>query len=67
MDYPGYQGQKREIGSGMVESACKEILNRRIKRARNWRLHNGMAIANLRAIWKADEWNTFWQEHLQSA
>jgi len=67
MNYPERIRAKRAIGSGKVESACKEILNKRIKQGRRWRLRNGMAIANLRAAWMSGDWSVFYKRYLNAA
>lgn len=67
MDYPSYIKEGLDIGSGLVESACKEILNRRVKQGRGWLVENGMAIAHLRAAWISGEWETFWNSRLKAA
>lgn len=67
MNYPERISENRSIGSGKVESACKEILNKRIKQGRRWRKRNGMAIANLRAAWLSGDWNVFYKRCLNAA
>jgi hypothetical protein len=64
MDYPGYLGQGWDIGSGPVESACKELIGARLKRGRRWLTHNAVNVANLRALFLSDQWDQFWKEAL---
>lgn len=67
MNYPERIKENRSIGSGKVESACKEILNKRVKQGRRWRLRNGMAIANLRAAWLSGDWSVYYKRCLKAA
>jgi len=66
MDYPGYLVRGWEIGSGPVESACKEIISLRLKRGRRWRRHHAVNIANLRGLFLSDQWDPFWQKALSA-
>lgn len=66
MDYPAYIARGWDIGSGPVESACKQIITARLKRGCRWKRRNAVAIANLRGIFLADEWDPFFLKALMS-
>lgn len=54
MDYPGYRRRHLSIGSGMVESGCKNIFGARLEGpGMRWRFANGLGIATLRAQLKS--------------
>lgn len=54
MDYPGYRRRRLSIGSGMVESGCKNIFGARLEGpGMRWRFVNGLGIATLRAQLKS--------------
>ena len=50
MDYPRYRSEGLEIGSGDVESACKNVIGARLKRGKRWKLENAEAMLNLLCI-----------------
>ena len=50
MDYPRYRSEGLEIGSGDVESACKNVIGYRLKRGKRWRLGNAEAMLNLLCV-----------------
>ena len=50
MDYPAYRRKGLPIGSGMVESGCKNIFGARLEGpGMRWRFANGLGLATLRA------------------
>ena len=55
MDYAHYRKQGYWIGSGTVESACKQIASARLKIAgARWTLSGAIATAKARAAWLTD-------------
>lgn len=63
-DYPTYLARGWEIGSGEIESACKTVVNQRLKGAgMRWRESGTTAVCQLRALFKSDPilWNHHWR------
>jgi hypothetical protein len=61
MDYPSYRRKGYFIGSGTVESACKQIVSMRLKRSgARWSSSGAQATAKARALWLSDDdsWNS---------
>jgi hypothetical protein len=66
MDYPTYQANGWLIGSGSVESACKTVVNQRLKLAgMRWGEDGTDAMCHLRALLRSEpgQWDAFWQRH----
>ena len=62
MNYPVFQQQGCDIGSGMIESACKNIVQARLKGSgMRWREDTATAVASLRALLLSDHWEDFHQ------
>lgn len=64
MDYPTYLARGWQIGSGPVESACKRVVNLRLKGpGMRWGSPGADAICHLRALFLSEptQWDTFWQ------
>jgi hypothetical protein len=62
MDYPGFVARQFPIGSGAVESACKGVVEARLKGAgMRWATAGSQAIASLRALHRSGRWAAFWQ------
>ncbi len=58
MDYPTYRARGLQIGSGPVESACKQLVSARLKLAGMiWDAEGAEAVAVVRAWLKSDRWN----------
>jgi hypothetical protein len=56
------------IGSGPVESACKNIVNARLKRSgMRWSMEGGQNVLNLRVHLKSDRWDAAWSTYLDRA
>jgi len=65
MPYAQMRAQKVPIGSGVVESAVRRVLNLRFKSASMcWRVDNLEPLLYLRAILKAGRWDDFMAAHL---
>lgn len=63
MDYPSYEANGWQIGSGPVESACKTVVGQRMKSGgMRWGEDGGDAVCHLRALFKSegDGWDAFW-------
>jgi hypothetical protein len=57
MDYAYFRAQGYFIGSGTVESACKQIVALRLKRAgARWAKACASAVAKARAAWLSHQW-----------
>jgi hypothetical protein len=57
MDYAHYRKLNLQIGSGTIESACKHLIDARLKQAgMRWNLDNARCLAKLRARFKSDRW-----------
>jgi len=64
MDYPRFVARQLPLGSGAVESACKCLVEARLKQAgMRWGAPGSQAIASLRAVQRAGRWAAFWQTH----
>jgi hypothetical protein len=57
MDYPTYRAKGYHIGSGTVESGCKQIVTQRLKVAGAiWNLDNAIQTAKARAALLSNQW-----------
>jgi hypothetical protein len=67
MDYPTYRAKGYQIGSGTIESGCKQIVSQRLKVAGAiWDLENGITTAKARAALLSGQWQAISarREHL---
>lgn len=63
-DYPTYLGRGWQIGSGMIEAACKTVVGQRLKESgMRWRERGTTALCQLRALHKSQRelWVHYWQ------
>jgi hypothetical protein len=63
MDYPTYRAKGWQIGSGVIESACKRVVGQRLKGAgMRWGADGADALCHLRALFLSDagQWEAFW-------
>lgn len=63
-DYPRYVKNGWQIGSGVIESACKSVVGRRLKGpGMRWRPHGTTAMCQLRALYKSTDrlWDQYWR------
>lgn len=63
MDYPRYLGNGWQIGSGVVESACKTIVCQRLKQSgMRWRESGTNNLCHLRALYLSsnERWEYYW-------
>jgi len=59
MDYPTYRAKGYQIGSGTIESGCKQIVTQRLKVAGAiWDHHNAIKTAKARAALLSGHWDT---------
>lgn len=64
MRYADFRARGLPIGSGVVEAACKCIVNSRLKRSgMRWTREGGQHVLNLRVRVQSGEWDAFWNEH----
>lgn len=57
MDYASYRARGLQIGSGSVESACKQVVSARLKQAGMiWNAEGAEAVAMVRAWLKSERW-----------
>jgi hypothetical protein len=64
MAYPQFVARHLPIGSGAVESACKGLVEARLKQAgMRWSVPGSQAIASLRALHRSGRWAAFRQTH----
>jgi hypothetical protein len=64
MDYPTYEKKGWPIGSGAVESACKMVVNQRLKAGgMRWKESGSHAMCHLRALYRSEkgQWDAFWK------
>ncbi len=60
-DYVDYRAKGYVIGSGMMESTCKQIVGQRLKGSgRQWSEPGAVAMAHLIVHRLNDDWNDFW-------
>jgi hypothetical protein len=60
MDYASYEGQGLSIGSGAIESGCKQVVTQRLKGAgMRWTEEAAQAIAHLRCLQLSSMWEGF--------
>jgi hypothetical protein len=63
MDYPTYLANGWQIGSGIVESACKTVVCRRMKQSgMRWREPGTDSLCHLRALYLSSDsrWERYW-------
>lgn len=63
MDYPRYLANGWQIGSGMIESACKTVVCQRLKQGgMRWREPGTTALCQLRALYRSEPavWTAYW-------
>jgi hypothetical protein len=67
MEYPEYLAEGWQIGSGVVESACKTVVGQRLKGAgKRWGEDGAHALCHVRALYRSDkgQWQAFWRRQL---
>jgi hypothetical protein len=69
MEYSEYQAEGWQIGSGVVESACKTVVGQRLKGAgMRWGEDGAHALCHVRALYRSEkgQWEGFWQRQYAS-
>ncbi len=64
MEYPEYLADGLQIGSGVVESACKTVVGQRLKGAgMRWGENGAHALCHVRALYRSEkgQWAAFWE------
>lgn len=62
-NYPRYRAKGWQIGSGTIESACKNVVNHRLNgTGMRWSEHGTTELCHLRALFKSHPgvWEDFW-------
>ena len=68
MEYPEYEAEGWQIGSGVVESACKTVVGQRLKGAgMRWSEAGAHALCHVRALYRSEkeQWESFWSGDLR--
>jgi hypothetical protein len=63
MEYPEYLAEGWQIGSGVIESACKTVVGQRLKGAgMRWGEQGAHALCHVRALYRSEkgQWQAFW-------
>lgn len=61
MDYPTYRQRGWQIGTGMIESTCKQVVGQRLKGpGMHWRESGTLAMTALKATELNGDWHRFW-------
>jgi hypothetical protein len=63
MEYPEYQAQGWQIGSGVIESACKTVVGQRLKGAgMRWGVDGAHHLCHVCALYRSEkgQWEAFW-------
>jgi hypothetical protein len=61
MDYPSYKANGYHVGSGVVESACKQFGARLDQAGMRWKEPGAGSIAALRALKLSGRWDDYWK------
>lgn len=66
MDYASFRSQGYLIGSGTIESGCKQIATMRLKRAgARWTEDGARLVAKARAVWLSGKWDSLTHRYRQ--
>ena len=62
MDYPAYRACGYQVGSGVVEAACKTVATARCKRSgMRWSKAGAQSVLNLRCLRLSGRWDAHWK------
>ena len=65
LDYKAALAKELPIGSGLIESGHKHVLQARLKQTGSaWNPHNAHALAQLRVLRSNSLWDEFWDTDL---
>jgi hypothetical protein len=68
LDYPAYRQRGWPIGTGRMESSCKQLVGMRLKGpGMHWTEAGALAVTALKAADLNGQWQTFWNSLLLSA
>jgi hypothetical protein len=66
MTYPAFRARHFPIGSGVIESTTKNLIQlRQTQAGMRWSLPGAQAVASLRALHRSGRWTPFWQSRPQ--
>jgi hypothetical protein len=64
MDYPGFLARGLPIATGVIEGACRHLVQDRLGiTGARWDLAGADAVLKLRALHASDDWHAYWQFH----
>jgi len=68
MQYQTFVEKGYQIGSGIIEAACKQVVSERCKHAgMRWSRNGINAILFWRCLLKNGTWDAFWRKHANAA
>ncbi|MFO7970423.1 MAG: hypothetical protein R6U40_01585 [Desulfobacterales bacterium] len=66
MSYFELRQKKLPIGSGLVEAACKNLIDARMKKSgMRWSVDGGQTILTLHSIILSNRWEKFWSYFIE--
>jgi len=66
MDYPAFLAQGLPIASGVIEGACRHLIQDRLGiTGARWDLPGAEAMLRLRALHTSGDWDAYWRFHLR--
>ena len=66
MDYPAFLEQGLPIVSGVIEGACRHLIQDRLGiTGARWDLPGAEAMLKLRALHTSGDWDAYWLFHLR--
>jgi hypothetical protein len=66
MDYPAFLAQGLPIASGVIEGACRHLIQDRLGiTGARWDLPGAEAMLQLRALHTSGDWDAYWRFHLR--
>ncbi len=68
MQYKTFREKGYQVGSGVIESACKHVVGQRCKQAAmRWKKEGINSVLALRCLVKNKAWDRYWMQHPQAA
>lgn len=66
MDYPAFLAKGLPIATGVIEGACRHLIQDRLGiTGARWGLQGAEAVLKLRALQSSGDWNDYWHFHEQ--
>jgi len=66
LDYPTYLAQGLPIATGIIEGACRHLIQDRLGiTGARWGLCGAEAMLRLRALYSSRDWDAYWRFHLE--